>query len=142
MLVTGVIFGCGVYGTTQIETDFNPIWYMRKSSYQSHFYSEMTEYFPENGERVQVYVGNIQYWDHIPEMLAIEEGIAQSSHLREGSIRYWFRDFYYSKCVNNGGNGTSLGDNFTSDEEDFWNDWDDGDGPQLEVGNKDCTDGE
>ena len=30
---------------------------MRKSSYQSHFYSEMTGYFPENGERVQVYVG-------------------------------------------------------------------------------------
>jgi hypothetical protein len=62
------LFGVGLYGVTQIETNYSSIWYLRKSSYQSHFYSALKEYFPDSGERVQVYVGTwvsvVQATDH------------------------------------------------------------------------------
>ena len=57
IVVTLGLFGGGIYGMTQLETDYNPVWYMRESSYQQHFYIALGHYFPESGERVQVYVG-------------------------------------------------------------------------------------
>ena len=57
IIVTLTAFGFGVYGVTKIETDYDSIWYMEQDSYQTHFYSTMTKLFPENGERVEIYVG-------------------------------------------------------------------------------------
>ena len=59
LVLTLATFGFGVYGVTQIETDYDSIWYMDQGSYQTDFFDKMNKYFPENGERVEVYIGNI-----------------------------------------------------------------------------------
>jgi hypothetical protein len=58
IILTLVTFGFGVYGVTQIKTDYDSIWYMDQNSYQTDFYDAMAHHFPENGERVEVYIGN------------------------------------------------------------------------------------
>ncbi len=59
LVLTLATFGFGVYGVTQIETDYDSIWYMDQGSYQTDFFDKMNKYFPENGERVEVYIGNM-----------------------------------------------------------------------------------
>ena len=57
ILITLITFGFGVYGVTQIKTEYDSIWYMDQNSYQTEFYQVMSRYYPENGERVEIYVG-------------------------------------------------------------------------------------
>ena len=54
---TLALFGAGIYGVTQLELNYNPIWYLRESSYQRQFYEAMVTYFPNDGEKVSVYIG-------------------------------------------------------------------------------------
>ena len=63
IVLTLALFGVGVFGTSQMEVDYSPVWYMRQSSYQQHFYISMNEYFPENGEKVSVFVGESKLQD-------------------------------------------------------------------------------
>ena len=65
----GALLGVGVYGVTQLEIDYDAVWYMRESSYQQHFYLTAQDYFPEDGARVEVYVGKIFLdFSKVPEL--------------------------------------------------------------------------
>ena len=40
-----------------MKSEYDPILYMDSASYQTRYYNKLEEYFPEAGERVEVYVG-------------------------------------------------------------------------------------
>ena len=126
------IFGVGLYGTTQIETNYNPVWYTRKSSYQYKFYNEMERYFPDMGERVQVYVGKIKYWEHLDALLRMEEVIRGAGHVRPGSVSFWFKEFHEMYCVKEEKEESGF-----ADDEDFFSFGDEEDSVV-----EDCTNGE
>ena len=67
------------------------IWYLRKSSYQSHFYRALSSHFPDSGERVMVYVGRIRYWDHLAEMGKIQAVLDDSDYIRYGHFNLFYR---------------------------------------------------
>jgi hypothetical protein len=49
-----------------------------------------------------IFIGEIKYWDHLDEMESIYEVMTNSSYIRDGSISYWFHDFYNDCCLGNG----------------------------------------
>ena len=60
--------------------------YMRPTSYPVLFYNDATLYFPENGERVQVYIGAIKYWNHNESLFEIDSVMQESEYVREGNF--------------------------------------------------------
>lgn len=80
-----------------------------------------------------MHIGDIPYWNHLPEMLEIESVIANSSHVRDGSIRYWFTDYYNDKCLES---------EEEEEDSDFWGDWGEEEGAEKDTNvKKDCSDG-
>ena len=51
------VLSAGIYGATQIEALYDPIWYLREDSYPAQFLYAMEDYFPSQGVAVSVYVG-------------------------------------------------------------------------------------
>ncbi len=127
----------GIYGVTQIETNYSSIWYLRKSSYQSIFYSTLKKYFPDSGERVHIYVGDIKYWEHLEAMDDIYWVMANSSYIRNGTVSYWFHDFYGAYCLEDGNAAGSGGDDFWSEnlDDSFFDD------ESSSLTTTDCSDG-
>ena len=72
------------------------IWYLRKSSYQSHFYKALSEHFPDSGERVMVYVGGVRYWEHGGEMRRIQAVMDDSDYIRN---RHPFSQTVIQPCM-------------------------------------------
>jgi hypothetical protein len=60
IVLTLTTFGFGVYGVLNIQLNYDSIWYMDQKSYQTKYYKTLQQVFPENGERVEVYVGKKQ----------------------------------------------------------------------------------
>ena len=58
LIVTAGLAAGGAYGLSQIESDYDSIWYMRHESYQFQYYKELADNFRGQGERVDVYIGN------------------------------------------------------------------------------------
>ena len=46
-----------MYGITQIKSEYDPVIYMDAWSYQRRYFDTLEEYFPEAGERVEIYIG-------------------------------------------------------------------------------------
>ena len=51
-------FGFGLYGVTQMKSEYDPVLYMDAWSYQRKYFDTLEKYFPEAGERVEIYIGN------------------------------------------------------------------------------------
>ena len=47
----------GLYGVTQMESEYDPVTYMDAWSYQRRYFAALETYFPEAGERVEIYIG-------------------------------------------------------------------------------------
>ena len=98
LLSSVLLFSLGVYGLTRMENNYNPIWYMRKTSYFRQYAETYSDLFPQNGEHVQVFVGGIKYWNHLEAMRNITNVLEFDQHIRNGSIKFWFTEFYYAFC--------------------------------------------
>ena len=57
VITTLSLFGVGLYGVTQMESQYDPVTYMDALSYQRRYFDALQEYFPEAGERVEIYIG-------------------------------------------------------------------------------------
>ena len=57
LLTVAGVLSAGIYGATQIEALYDPIWYLREDSYPAQFLYAMEDYFPSQGVSVSVYVG-------------------------------------------------------------------------------------
>ena len=57
LVVTLAMFGTAIYGCTKLETNYNPVLYMNQNSYQVSFYHTQANLFPNDGERIDIFVG-------------------------------------------------------------------------------------
>ena len=57
VLYTLGLFGVGLYGVTQMKSEYDPVTYMDALSYQRRYFDALEIYFPDAGERVEVYIG-------------------------------------------------------------------------------------
>ena len=47
-----------MYGVSKMESEYDPVIYMDARSYQRRYFNSLETYFPEAGERVEIYIGN------------------------------------------------------------------------------------
>ena len=57
IIITLVCVSFGLYGVLNIKLDYDAIWFMDQKSYQTQYFRKFQEAFPEQGERVEVYIG-------------------------------------------------------------------------------------
>ena len=117
------MFGTAIYGCTKLETNYDPVLYMNQNSYQVSFYHTQANLFPNDGERIDIFVGksfsivlclpiaraplsivkthfaptgNISYIsrNNAAGLLQIKEGITGLSSVRSGSFDFWYTKFY------------------------------------------------
>ena len=69
-----VLVGFGVYGVLNIKLDYDAIWFMDQKSYQTHYFKRFQEAFPDQGERVEVYIG--EYKICLPMLNCLKYGIS------------------------------------------------------------------
>ena len=55
-----VCVGFGIYGVLNIKLDYDAIWFMDQKSYQTQYFKRFEEAFPDQGERVEVYIGEFK----------------------------------------------------------------------------------
>ena len=56
--------GAGVYGLFNIESEYDSIEYMRHESYPYKYFKALGKYFRGSGERVDVYIGEVIYFNN------------------------------------------------------------------------------
>ena len=57
-----VCVGFGIYGVLNIKLDYDAIWFMDQKSYQTQYFKRFEEAFPDQGERVEVYIGECKIY--------------------------------------------------------------------------------
>ena len=89
----------GLYGVTQMKSEYDPVTYMDALSYQRRYFDALEKYFPDAGERVEIYIGMnkstiIQFLHMFPfYVLRSTQSNADSKH----SIFYFIGDIEYWK---------------------------------------------
>ena len=101
----------GAFGLANIKSDFDSIWYMRHESYQYKFYRSLADNFRGQGERVDIYLGNIQsrfpyfrwglylypgdinYETNMEELDKIVPSLSDNEYIRDDSLQFWYSDF-------------------------------------------------
>ncbi len=68
-------------------------------SYQKSFFERSVEYYPENGERVFVYVGPVKMWENIESLRAMDRALRTTDSVNPDSVLFWFSQFYSDWCV-------------------------------------------
>ena len=56
-----MLFGFGMYGVSKMESEYDPVIYMDARSYQRRYFNSLETYFPEAGERVEIYIGSLKH---------------------------------------------------------------------------------
>jgi len=93
LAITVGLAGAGIYGVINIESDYDSIWYMRHESYPYQYFKALGDHFSEQGERVDVYVGNIDYETNRKELEKLVPFLQENKYIRNESIRFWYNDF-------------------------------------------------
>ena len=50
-----------MYGVSKMESEYDPVIYMDARSYQRRYFNSLETYFPEAGERVEIYIGSLKH---------------------------------------------------------------------------------
>merc|ERR1719339_514034 len=61
IIMAAGLLGGGVYGTTQLQQEFDPIWFLPPTSYLRQWFEASDTFFPSDGERVTVYLTELDF---------------------------------------------------------------------------------
>ena len=82
-----------MYGVSKMESEYDPVIYMDARSYQRRYFNSLETYFPEAGERVEIYIGNLKcmiiYNSHLNKPKSQFIIITALCYLLAGNIEYW-----------------------------------------------------
>merc|ERR550532_596808 len=81
VVIACVIFGIGLYGTIQIEQDYQEDWIIPEGNYFFDYIQMSKKYFPKNGADGYVYFGEIDYLANDDLLLELPEKLAQSPQI-------------------------------------------------------------
>ena len=90
----------GAYGVSQMKTEYDITWYMRSESYNVRFISELRRQFPDNGERVQLYLlGEIEYWNEHEQLMRAYDILKANEYIAQETVQFWYPVFHRTQCV-------------------------------------------
>ena len=88
---TGLTAG-GVYGLTQLEQKFDPVWFLPPSSYIAQWFTANAAYFPTEGESVTVYFTGINWPSEAAKIGQLEDELRKETSL-VARIDSWYDKF-------------------------------------------------
>jgi predicted RND superfamily exporter protein len=92
LLTAAALTAGGVYGLTQLEQKFDPIWFLPPSSYIAKWYSANAAYFPSEGESVVVYFTGIDWRSEATRIGELEEALRNETSI-VARVDSWYDKF-------------------------------------------------
>lgn len=56
MVVSAFLLGVNIWGSVLMRQEFNPIWFIPKSTYLSQYFSVIEDFYPDNGQLASIYI--------------------------------------------------------------------------------------
>ena len=115
LLCSSALSGCAIWQATQLEQEFQSIWFLPPSSYLRQWFDANTEYFPGDGERVTVYLTQLDWPQELGKIEKLVTSLENSPSIIK-SVDSWYPSFKEFSNSNLGADipNTSL-DNTTFD---------------------------
>jgi predicted RND superfamily exporter protein len=82
----------GVYGLTQLQQKFDPVWFLPPSSYIAEWFTANAAYFPTEGESVTVYFTGIDWPSESAKIGLLEEELRKEISL-VSKVDSWYDKF-------------------------------------------------
>eukprot|EP00095_Tigriopus_kingsejongensis_P012251 snap_masked-scaffold472_size162276-processed-gene-0.4 protein:Tk12251 transcript:snap_masked-scaffold472_size162276-processed-gene-0.4-mRNA-1 annotation:"hypothetical protein DAPPUDRAFT_306990" len=82
----------GSYGLYLLRQEFNPIWFIPPESYLSQWFAANEKFFPEEGERVTINIGPIDYSEELWKINLLVDKLKNETEI-VSSVDSWFSGF-------------------------------------------------
>ena len=92
LLVTAVLLGCGVWQVTLLKQEFQTIWFLPPSSYLRQWFEANSRYFPGDGERVVVYMAEMDWPEDLARIEKLVTDLSQAENIIK-SVDSWYPAF-------------------------------------------------
>ncbi|XP_066915563.1 patched domain-containing protein 3-like [Clytia hemisphaerica] len=93
VLLTGTLFGFGLYGILQLDQNFDPDWFLPRDSDEFLFRQNFRQFFPSHGAKTAVYVGKVDYFAEQKNLHALYDKMRWDSTIQESSVVSWYDHF-------------------------------------------------
>ena len=88
------VLGVAIWGLTKLETKFESSWFLPSDSYIMKWEQASAQYFAEAGERVTVYITDVNYTTDMAKIGQLAANL-ENSHSVVSSIRTFYPQFYH-----------------------------------------------
>ncbi|XP_023328081.1 Niemann-Pick C1 protein [Eurytemora carolleeae] len=92
LIATAVLGGFGIYGLSELKQEFNPIKFIPPESYLAGWFHANTEYFPKEGERVIVNIGDIDYNNELHKLENLVGALVNETEILS-AVDSWYLEF-------------------------------------------------
>jgi len=92
ILVTLIILGLSIWGNIELRQEFNPVWFLPQDSYLAQWHKYNYQYFPSQGEKVNVFMENLDLPKDLKKLDKVHEELAAQEDIIH-SIDSWYIDF-------------------------------------------------
>jgi len=103
LLCSSVLSGCAIWQATQLEQEFQSIWFLPPSSYLRQWFDANAEYFPSDGERVTVYLTQLDWPQELGKFEKLVDSLENSPDIIK-SVDSWYYSFKEFSNSNLGAN--------------------------------------
>ncbi|RXG52107.1 Patched domain-containing protein 3 [Armadillidium vulgare] len=91
LIFTFSFLGVSAWGLSNLEQEFDPIWFLPHSSYLYKYFMKSDEYFPADGRSGVILFGNISLTDSIPKLNQLVIDLQDLKHI--SIVDSWFEEF-------------------------------------------------
>lgn len=71
LIVSASLLGVNIWGSILMRQEFNPIWFIPKSTYLSQYFSVIENYYPDNGQLASIYIQTTNMSDNLNNLEAL-----------------------------------------------------------------------
>jgi len=104
LILTAAVFGISVWGNIELRQEFNPVWFLPPESYLAQWHQQNNHYFPSRGEKITVFMANVELPGEFPKLEQMHRRLEESSDIIS-SVDSWYTSFrsYMEKHFLDGG---------------------------------------
>ena len=92
LLITATSLGLNIWGSVLMRQEFNPLWFIPKSTYLAQYFDTLDNYYPNTGELATVYVKTSNLYEHMDHLDGLISSLRNETELI-GSVDDWFGGF-------------------------------------------------
>lgn len=97
LAVTAGLLSVSAWGLSNLQQEFNPIWFLPQSSYLFKFFMKHEQYFSNDGEEGIIYFGKINMTAELPNIEALMMRLSENEYISEVDSWYLKYKDYWEK---------------------------------------------